>query len=33
MWAVIGLLFGALVERSERIARASNAAARKSAYL
>ena len=33
MWATIGLLFGALVERSERIARASAAAARNSAYL
>jgi hypothetical protein len=34
MWATIGLLFGALVERSERIARAaSDTAARKSAYL
>jgi predicted cobalt transporter CbtA len=33
MWATIGLLFGALVERSERIARASDAASRKSAYL
>ncbi|MEM5437759.1 CbtA family protein [Paraburkholderia diazotrophica] len=32
MWATIGLLFGAMVERSERIARASGAAARKSAY-
>jgi hypothetical protein len=33
MWAVIGLLFGAMVERSERIARASNAAARNGAFL
>ncbi|MEI5997493.1 CbtA family protein [Paraburkholderia bengalensis] len=33
MWAVIGLLFGAMVERSERIARASNAAARDRAFL
>ncbi|SEJ04873.1 CbtA family protein [Paraburkholderia diazotrophica] len=32
MWATIGLLFGAMVERSERIARASGTAARKSAY-
>jgi len=31
-WAVIGLLFGAMVERSERIAQAGGAA-RKSAYL